>query len=155
MQLHYRLVQLARTRRRALCLSIVERLEGSSRGDQPPWPTEVGLKRKRGDWKFPVRALLSIGRAMEGNKRVPSSQGLSVRPTSATPSSVMGYGQKEQACRLLGCVPNAHRDLPSVADQHSTRGAKESYSRKGWNDPETGYITCRSWAVIRLNFRRN
>jgi hypothetical protein len=29
---------------------------------------------------------------MEGNKRVPSPQGLSMRLTSAPPSSVMGYG---------------------------------------------------------------
>jgi hypothetical protein len=62
---------------------------------------------------------------------------------------------KEQACRLLGYVPNAHKGLPSVADQHSTRGAKESYSQKGWNDLETGYITCRSWEVMYSPLQRN
>jgi len=53
-----------------LCLSIVERLRGTTGGDQPSWPAKAGLKtqtskttsRQRGFLNW----LLSIDRAMEG-----------------------------------------------------------------------------------------
>ena len=52
-------------------LSIVERLRGEQEAINSPG-LQAGL-RKRGDWKFPVRALLSTGRAMEGKNSAPQA----------------------------------------------------------------------------------
>ena len=50
-------------------MSIVERLRGEQEAINSLGLPKQDLERKRGDQKFPVRALLSIDRAMEGLAR--------------------------------------------------------------------------------------
>ena len=40
---------------------LIRGLDGQGRPS--PWPANTGLRRKRGDWKFPVRALHPTDRA--------------------------------------------------------------------------------------------
>jgi hypothetical protein len=55
-----------------------ERLRGEQEAINSPGLSKQDLERKRGDQKFPVRALLSTGRAMEGNRLDPEN------PTAAS-----------------------------------------------------------------------